>query len=53
MEEKVNKKRGILNTLFFVALALLVSAPGLVAGSKTALQIFFTSDLYGYLKPCG
>jgi len=49
----VSKKRGILNTLFWVVLALLVSAPGLVAGGKTEVQIFFTSDLYGYLKPCG
>ncbi len=25
----------------------------LLAGDKTSMQLFFTGDLYGYIKPCG
>ncbi|MFQ5864854.1 MAG: hypothetical protein ACE5IW_06440 [bacterium] len=33
---------------------ILFSVTTLFAGQEdTAFQLFFTSDLYGYLKPCG
>lgn len=39
---------------FGVSIFLFVfSISGLFAGDKVAGQLFFTGDLYGYLKPCG
>ncbi|MFQ5651840.1 MAG: hypothetical protein ACE5IY_18035 [bacterium] len=43
---------GLFATGVFVA-GLLASEPLLLAGGKNAVQLFFTGDVYGYLKPCG
>ncbi len=38
----------------YALMAIFLLSPGLIlAQAKTAVQLFFTSDVYGYLKPCG
>ncbi|MFQ5823671.1 MAG: hypothetical protein ACE5JB_06410 [bacterium] len=46
-------RRAIWIALLIIALPILLAATFFSQPKDVSFQLFFTSDLYGYLKPCG
>ncbi len=46
-------KKWILGLIGLAAIANFSLVQLVLAGEKVKVQLFFTSDLYGYIKPCG
>ena len=48
-----SKTKTALSFLPLLAALLVFETPSITAPDGTSIQLFFTADLHGYLKPCG
>ncbi|MFQ5636813.1 MAG: hypothetical protein ACE5IR_02320 [bacterium] len=48
-----NKSKIIVSTLLTSLVVLLVLSTSYTVPEETSCRVFYTADIYGYIKPCG